>query len=96
MNIKFVWNEEISPSSSARVRPQQLKVDEVMGGVGRVREEHGVNIITVSKVVGCEVVINHTWKQGVAVVVKNNIHTLVVRNPTINIIKLMFSYHKEY
>ena len=91
MNVNFVWNEEESSSSGARVRPQQLKVDEVMGGVGiRVREEHGVSIVSVSKVVRCKVFINHTWKQGVAVVVKNNIHTLAARNPTINVITFIF------
>ena len=32
--------------------------------------------------VRCEVVINHTGKEGEAVVVENNIHTLAVRYPT--------------
>ena len=91
MNLKFIRNEEESSSSGAWVRPQQLKVDEVMGGIGGVREEHGVSIVTVSKVVRGEVVINHAGKQGEAVIVENNIHTLTVRNPTENIINLLLS-----
>ena len=91
MNLKFIWNEEESSSSGARVRPQKLNVDEVMGVISRVREEHRVSIVIVSKVVRGEVVINHAGKQGEAVVVENNIHTLAVRNPTENVINLMFS-----
>ena len=58
-------------------------MDEVSGGAG-VREQHGVGVAPWGLDRG-EVLVCQAGQEGEAVVVENNIHTLAVGYPTLNV-----------